>query len=126
VDWVVAQLHGLNPDVDWNYALITLAVRFIGVFVVMLVMQIALQVAARAVRLIEARREAKAVAATVGAEQAVATVPEPTGTDQAAIAAIAMAFALEGERRAAVSIVAPSFSPWSMAGRREQQDRRLR
>ena len=58
-DWLFS---GVLPEVSeqWNYAMITLVVRFIGVFVVMFIMQLALQASAGAVRLAE-KRQARTV-----------------------------------------------------------------
>lgn len=118
MEWV---LQYADPDLDWNYAVVTLAVRFIGVFVVMLVMQVALQVAARAVKVIE-RWEATSTAALPGppAQPIAGDLPQPA-VDDAIVAAIGLALAIESGRPPAV--VRRPMSPWAMAGRVQQMGR---
>jgi hypothetical protein len=110
-----------DPDLDWGYALITLLVRFIGVFVVMLSMQVALQVAARAVKVIERRREAAAAGPPAPlAVMKSGDLPEPA-LDEATVAAIGIALALESGRPP-LTARRPT-SPWALAGRVQQMGR---
>ena len=55
MDWL---LQYADPSIDWGYASVTLIVRFIGVVVVMFVMQVALQVSSRIIGVIDARARA--------------------------------------------------------------------
>ena len=122
MDWL---LHYADPSLDWNYAMTTLVVRFVGVFVVMLVMQVALQAAARGVRWVESREAAPAVAprrTTPG--PATAPVAGQQGLDDATVAAIGLALALEAAPSPPMS-VRPA-SAWAMTGRIEQMQRLLR
>jgi hypothetical protein len=117
MDWL---LQWADPGVDWSYAIITLIVRFAGVFAVMLVMQVVLALAARGVRMIEGR--------TPGASRPddPAVTPaawgEPAaGLSDGAVAAIGVALALE---RRGVAVPRPArASAWAMAGRLAQLDR---
>jgi hypothetical protein len=120
MDWL---FRFADPSIEWSYAFITLMVRFIGVFVVMFVMQIALQVAAFAVRRIEG---VQVDAGGPAAEPVRAAPPPavlPSEVDEGTVAAIGLALALE-------SRVAPppaaGTSPWAAAGRLAQLDRRPR
>lgn len=125
MDWLTQYA---DPGLDWDFALITLIVRFIGVFVVMLAMQVTLQAAAWGVRLIEAR-EAAGSAGSFGVGSASSPAATPVAkmsvqaetVDDATVAAIGVALALERGRGQ------PAFpqrsSSWGMAGRMAQLDR---
>ncbi|MFN2425784.1 MAG: hypothetical protein ABR587_05005 [Candidatus Binatia bacterium] len=125
MDWLFAYT---DPSIDWNYAMVTLVVRFIGVFVVMALVQVALQAASHVIHRIEARPEAKA--ASRGPEPAVSslTLSAVAGHedefDGAAIAAIGLALSEEAAERSAASrrtLAAPpssgGTSAWGMSGR---------
>ena len=116
MDWL---FRYADPSIDWHYALITLTVRFVGVFVVMFVMQIALQVSAFAVRRLE-RWQAGRDGSAAGAEPIPAAVAVPSDVDEEMVVAIGLALALE-------SRLAPSrpagTSAWAVAGRLAQLDR---
>jgi hypothetical protein len=126
-DWL---LSGVLPEVSeqWNYAMITLVVRFIGVFVVMFIMQVALQASASVVRLVEKRQAgtvqpnpnlAPVASAPIEAEAHPATA---AGLEDATIAAIGLALALESRQP---SSIPPSAGPpaWSSPWRIRQLPR---
>lgn len=121
MDWL---LRYADPSIDWNYAMVTLVVRFIGVFIVMAVIQVALQAAARAVGFVETR-EARARAPKVTAEPVasldISAIAEgEAALDAAAVAAIGLVLERESGARptAAVPARPPAGpSPWAMAGR---------
>ena len=124
-DWLFTYT---DPSIDWDYAMITLVVRFIGVFLVMGVMQVALQVSSRVVRRIESRAEA-APAAPAAVIAATAAGPESPnevadGVDAVTAAAIGLALALE-QRSTSGTTIAPvaSTSAWAAAGRLHQLNR---
>jgi len=123
MDWL---FQYTQPGLDWSYAMITLVVRFIGVFIVMLVMQVALQIAARVIRRIEAP-----AAVVSGAEPDQPLEVSELGSDDlnpdldGPIAA-AIALALEIESRAAARFrptAGSGASAWALAGRSRQLNR---
>jgi hypothetical protein len=122
-DWIFS---GVLPEVAerWDYAVITLVVRFIGVFVVMGVMQIALQASARVVRTVE-KRQAPPIPANsvpiVESSPAAAEIDQ-AGLGDATVAAIGLALALESRQPSAA---APTGGPsaWSSAWRMRQSPR---
>ena len=139
MDWLFTYA---DPTIDWDYAMITLVVRFIGVFFVMFVMQVAMQLSARAVRYIEARGEAvpagagaAPVAAAAGAsapadESGAAAADGATiaaigaalqGADSTTAAAIGLALSLETHARP--DTMSDSTSSWAAAGRLQQLTR---
>jgi hypothetical protein len=115
VDWL---LRYADPTIDWDYAMVTLVVRFIGVFVVMAVIQVALQFAARLVAMVERRG---AVAATSGSPPAALSIatPAPNEIDEATVAAIGAALALEA-RAGSAPPTPGATSSWGLAGRIQQ------
>lgn len=122
MDWL---LRYVDPSVEWDYALVTLMVRFIGVFVVMFVMQIALQLSSRLVMMYERRGESAAAppppAATAAAAPSVAV---PGVLDDTELAAIGLALALEARPPTApFADVGSGSSPWAVAGRMQQLHR---
>lgn len=126
MDWL---LTFADPTIDWNYAMVTLVVRFIGVFIVMLVMQVALQISSVAVRRIEARQAAAAEVAAAPQPAAPAVVkagepaePTPSLVDDATAAAIGLALALEAQASASSGTEAGPSS-WAVAGRLAQLNR---
>jgi hypothetical protein len=119
MDWL---FRYADPELDWGYALITLIVRFIGVFVVMLAMQVALQVAARAVGVIERRRRVADGARASVLPVAPVMPQEPTvDDDDATVAAIGLALALESGQGEGGAQGGPSA--WGIAGRMAQMNR---
>lgn len=125
-EWVFS---GVLPEVSerWDYAMITLIVRFVGVFVVMAAMQVALQASARGVRALE-KRQAKAsrddsvpVAAPAPVEVAAHETIESALND-ATVAAIGLALALES-RRPAAGPAAGGPPVWSTGWRMRQLPR---
>ncbi len=135
MDWL---FRFADPTIDWNYAMVTLVVRFIGVFVVMIVMQIALQVAARVIRRVEAQ-PAAAVDTPAGSPAAGEPITDTgvdaataaavglalQGADDREIAAIALAMELEARPRTPID---PSerTTAWASAGRLQQLARNPR
>jgi Na+-transporting methylmalonyl-CoA/oxaloacetate decarboxylase gamma subunit len=125
MDWLFTYA---DPNIDWDYAVLTLIVRFIGVFVVMIVMQVALQLSSAVLRRYEARPQpAPVVAAAIDSQQdrSAATTAAVPDLDDATAAAIGLALALE--TRAAVHTTAASHgassSAWAAAGRFQQLNR---
>jgi hypothetical protein len=121
MDWL---FKFTDPSVDWNFAIVTLMVRFIGVFVVMFVMQVALQVSSRLVRAYE-ERGAAGPAPVVPEPLAPAPPPaSPVAPDSATLVAIGLALALEAHPAPAADLGGgPGPSPWAMAGRLRQLQR---
>ena len=125
MDWSWLLQHA-DPSIDWPYAMITLIVRFIGVFLVMLVMQVALQVAARVVKRIEAPKEQETAptpekeASRVQSLDVSSLAEENPDMDWAEAAAIGMALEIETS-----SIPRPvaGTSSWAVNGRIRQLDR---
>jgi hypothetical protein len=126
-DWVFS---GVLPEVskEWDYAMITLVVRFVGVFVVMAAMQIALQASARGVRAWESRQAKNAGAAPVSVtttavpSEVVAQTTPASGLNDATIAAIGLSLALES-RRPAAGPAAGAPTVWSTGWRMRQLPR---
>jgi hypothetical protein len=124
-DWLFS---GLLPEVSeqWDYAMITLVVRFIGVFVVMAVMQVALQASARVVRALEKRQAKPAPAASVPAATApvelTANTMEESALDDATVAVIGLALPLES-RQPATTPSTGGLSTWVAATRMRQPPR---
>jgi len=123
MDWLFTYA---DPTIDWNYAMITLVVRFIGVFVVMGVMQVALQISSVAVRRYEARSEpmpAEAPAPQV--ESPAAPIAADSGLDDATAAAIGTALEIEFRSAPAVAPgqAGEGGSAWASAGRWQQLNR---
>lgn len=118
MDWL---FRFADPSIDWNYAMVTLVVRFIGVFVVMAVVQVALQASSLVIHRIEARTAAPA---QVEAQEVVsldlsAIAAGDAETDGATVAAIALALALD-EQKGRAAVAPPSTgrpSAWAIAGR---------
>ena len=124
MDWL---FRFADPSIDWHYAMATLLVRFIGVFAVMIVMQIALQIAAAVVRQIEKPGEpalpggAPAALAEIGAPTEPPVVEEE-GLDGATAAAIGLALALS-HGAAVPEPPPPPTTPWATSGRAQQLHR---
>jgi hypothetical protein len=136
MDWLLTYA---DPNLDWPYALSTLLVRFIGVFVVMFVMQVAMQASALAVRWWE-NREARAPAPLAAPSAPAAAAPVSmqgviddasvaaaalavAASDEAVVAAVAAALAIEARPSARGEGAAGSPSPWAVAGRLQQLHR---
>jgi hypothetical protein len=119
---------GVLPEVSeqWDYAMITLIVRFVGVFAVMAAMQVALQASARVVRALEKRQagkeEPEPVSAPAASVETAASATEEPSLDEATIAAIGLALALESRQPTAAP---PTGGPsaWSSASRMRQPPR---
>jgi len=126
-DWLFS---GVLPEVaeQWDYAMITLVVRFIGVFVVMAIMQVALQASARGVKALEKRQANKGPSPSTPAASApvLFEVDAPTtteaGLDAATLAAIGLALALESRQPVAGATVGGP-TVWSAGWRMRQLPR---
>lgn len=128
MDWLFTYA---DPTIDWDYAMITLVVRFIGVFVVMAAVQVAMQSASRAIQAVESRTARRAVAATAVAAPApmmsldVSAIADGDATlDGRTVAAIGLALSLEAEQKASAArrlTASPSpggqASAWGLSGR---------
>lgn len=107
MDWLFAYA---DPTIDWDYAMITLVVRFIGVFVVMAAVQVAMQSASRAIQAVESRtarnKAAKAAAAAPAPMMSLdisAIAEGEAALDGRTVAAIGLALSLEAEQKAAAA-----------------------
>lgn len=120
MDWL---FRFADPNIDWTYAMVTLLVRFIGVFVVMFVMQVALQISSRLVRAYEGRETARPAPA-VAEPLAMPALSAPSAPDEATLVAVGLALALEARPAPAADLAGgPGPSPWAMAGRLRQLHR---
>jgi len=117
MDWLLQNTH---PSVDWNFALITLLIRFIGVFVILLFIQIALQIASRSVRYFENRKARKPIAEDAVESDSQQAEESETAIDTATVAAIGMALALENSNAQGKGSGAARSAAWSIAGRMNQ------
>ena len=120
MDWL---FQYADPSIDWNYAMVTLVVRFIGVFVVMIVMMIALQASAKVVRRIERRR--LAASADTPTASPPESGPDPAPLDDATVAAIGLALALDAAPHSQTRDPGGP-SAWAITGRLQQLTRRPR
>jgi hypothetical protein len=108
-------------DTFWGYAIGTLVIRFFGVFLVLAVLQIGMQVASRVFRLLEAR----AARATTEAAAAVAALPSAfegaaPPVDAGIAAAIGLALRLHlsaQEAREPLQLSTTGVSAWTLHGR---------
>ncbi len=48
-----------DPDFDWNYALYTLIIRFVGIFLVLGIIQVVIQISGRIFTTIEEKKKAQ-------------------------------------------------------------------
>lgn len=122
IEWVT---QGAQPDLDWTYALVTLVFRFFAVFVVLWLIQAAMQVAAYLIR----RSEGGGGTATAGdstngpgtrsasARREASGPEEIDGVDPLIAAAIGLALELEAQPEAARIPAERGTSAWSAAGR---------
>lgn len=120
MDWLLQYTH---PSVDWNFAIVTLIIRFIGVFIVLFFIQIALQLASKCVRYIEKREMNSRAASLASTQQAVvdkSKVRQNTGLDDATVAAIALALEIETRASRSRSSGSGHSVAWSIAGRMNQ------
>lgn len=87
MDWL---LQYTDPSIDWGYAMSTLVVRFLGVFVVLGIVQAAIQVASRVIGAIEgqaAKSSANAVVKTAATAGVSTTAHAATGAADVSTAA---------------------------------------
>jgi hypothetical protein len=110
-------------DTFWGYAIGTLIIRFFGVFLVLGVLQVGMQVASRVFRFVE-KRAARAVVQAPSVVAAAPLEPEaemaPAEIDRHTAAAIAMALHLHfSHQRPAerLQLSSPEVSSWSLHGR---------
>ena len=130
----------MEPAFSWSYALSTLFIRFFGIFLVLGILQIALQVSGRVFRVMDERREAKDTVKTAPVVKEVPGTPaavESTTTEDKedgeakVAAAIGVALHLYAAEKAAASRGAAaanieSFATgWRVAGRLSQLHGRL-
>lgn len=117
MDWLIQYA---DPAIDWNYAMVTLVVRFIGVFIVMAVVQVALQASSHVIHFLDARKDKatrQAAVETVSLDLS-SMADHEADMDGAVIAAIAAALNLEaaGTRRE-TPVPSGKASAWAMSGR---------
>lgn len=107
--------QGTLPEIDWNYALVTLAVRFIMVFLVLWMIQGAMQLLAYSVRDKAGNGDsADSPAASSGDSPTVADTGMP---DDLTVAAIGVALELESHPEAFRIPLERRSSTWAVAGR---------
>jgi hypothetical protein len=118
-------------DAFWGYAIGTLFIRFFGVFMVLAMLQIGMNVASKIFRAIEdrvdrAKAEAAAAVAAIAVPEPDAARP-PMDRSIAAVIAMALHLHLSHERAAeALQLASPEVSAWSHHGRaRIMSDRSL-
>jgi hypothetical protein len=108
-------------DTFWGYAIGTLVIRFFGVFLVLMVLQIGMQVASRIFRLLEARAtRARAAAAAAVAAPASASEGAPQPVDAGVAAAIALALQLHlaaGRHGEVLQLERGEVPAWTLHGR---------
>jgi phage tail sheath gpL-like len=80
MDWL---FQYTDPSVDWDFAMSTLVVRFVGVFVVMGIVQVAIQGASRVIGAVEARGAERASATADEVAAAIPAVPDLSATAEA-------------------------------------------
>lgn len=109
-----------QPDLNWNYALITLVFRFFAVFVVLFMIQFGMYASSKLIN-----RRSDDEDDTGGAEDV--TTREPTGhtagPDDLTVAAIGIALELESHPEASRVADDRSTSTWAVAGRVTSQRR---
>jgi len=108
-------------DTFWGYAIGTLVIRFFGVFLVLMVLQIGMQVASRIFRLLETRAtRARAAAAAAVAAPASASEGAPQPVDAGVAAAIALALQLHlaaGRHGEVLQLERGEVPAWTLHGR---------
>ena len=106
-----------QPDIDWEYALITLVYRFFAVFAVLWLIQAGMQVSAYFIK----KSEASATKGDATASSTAAATETPTsdaGTpDDLTLAAIGVARELESHPEAFRVADDRRASTWAVAGR---------
>jgi len=108
-------------DAFWGYAIGTLVIRFFGVFLVLVVIQIGMNVAGRIFRIIEARvarAKADAAAAVAVPPSELEGAPQPADADVAAAIALALQLHLSAqEAREPLQLGTMGVSAWTLHGR---------
>ena len=108
-------------DTFWGYAIGTLVIRFFGVFLVLAVLQIGMQVASRVFRLLDARGtrpEAEGPAAVAAPPSAFEGVAAPADVGVAAAIALALQLHLSARRQGeALQLRPPEVPAWTLHGR---------
>lgn len=108
-------------DAFWGYAIGTLVIRFFGVFLVLAVLQIGMNVASRIFRIIEARvarDKAEAAAAEAAPPSEIEGAPQPVDAGVAAAIALALQLHLSVRREGEVlQLGRPEVPAWTLHGR---------
>ena len=118
-------------DLEWGYIMGTLLIRFVGVFVVLAILMIAMQILGRIVSRIVAKEEAVDAMERKKDESLLDLAEHPTSgpNEEEMVAAIgaAIAVSMESEKRALASSghAGVSADSWAMAGRMTLMNRRL-
>lgn len=112
LEWLMQRAQ---PDLDWNYAMITLVVRFIAVFVVLWVIQGAMQLSAYFLGDDEQAEAGGSPTTTSSASDEV--VADSGKPDDLTLAAIAIALELESQPEATRVPDDRKTSTWAVAGR---------
>ena len=120
LEWLTQRAQ---PDLDWNYAMITLVVRFVAVFVVLWVIQAGMQLSAYFIGVGEG-----AETGTGGDANATGPASKDAGSDTSTpddltVAAIAIALELESQPEASRVADDRRTSAWAVAGRVTNQRR---
>ncbi len=116
---------------DWGLIMSTLVIRFIGVFVVLIVLMLGMTILGKIVSSMVARQEAREAQGQEDDPPAIALAEEPereVGEEElvAAIgAAIAMAIEAEGKIVAPTAQQGTPAGSWAVAGRTTQMSARL-
>ncbi|MDH5672375.1 MAG: OadG family transporter subunit [Myxococcales bacterium] len=113
-----------QPDLDWNYALVTLVFRFFAVFVVLWLIQFAMWASGRVIRWLEEDESQSASSPNPGPAAAAASgsssASDGGGIDAATIAVIGAALEIEAQPEAARVPEQRQPSAWAVAGRAKQ------
>ncbi|GAB4339140.1 MAG: hypothetical protein Kow0099_13910 [Candidatus Abyssubacteria bacterium] len=119
-------------DLPWGFIMSTLVIRFVGVFIVLAILMVGMQILGTVVSRMIAKQESKHRKTAEADSQAIALVESQESSaseeETAAVIGAAIALAMESERASAMhpgrtaGIMAGS---WAMAGRVAQMSRRM-
>ncbi len=118
-------------ELEWGYIMATLIIRFVGVFVVLAILLVAMQILGKIVSRIVADREAKTPERQEEDTPPItlADAPEQEVGEEELVAAMgaAIAFAMESEQRAVAPLTHAGITAgsWAMAGRSAMMNARL-
>ena len=116
-----------QPDLDWNYALVTLVFRFFAVFVVLWMIQVGMQLSARIIRRIEEKEAGGGPDTAAPPAPATAATSDDSSSselDAKTAAAIGIALELDSQPEAVRVEDRRGPSAWSIAGRVNQLRKR--